>query len=75
MDNEIHSTYYAMGKLADDKLMILSYFSHKTDIDISCKVSPKEIICMKCRILFSAKKQDEYLNILSAELLPQHAKR
>ena len=33
-----------------------SYFSQKTGFDISCKLSPKETICMKCQILLSGKK-------------------
>ena len=33
---------------ADDKLIFLSYFSPKSGFDISCKLSPFEIICMKC---------------------------
>ena len=36
---------------ADDKLMI-----RKIGFDISCKLSPKETICMKCQNLFSGKK-------------------
>ena len=34
-----------------------SYFSQKTGSDISCKLSPLETICMKCRILFYRKKK------------------
>ena len=37
---------------ADNKLVIFSYFSQKTRSDISCKLSPLEIICMKCQNLF-----------------------
>ena len=32
-----------------------SYFSQKIRFDISCKLSPKETICMKCQFLFSQK--------------------
>ena len=39
---------------ADD---ILKYFSQKTGFDISCKLSPMEVICMKCQILFSGKNK------------------
>ena len=38
------------------KWCYFSYFSQKTGFDISCKLSPKETICMKCQILFSGKK-------------------
>ena len=34
-----------------------SYFSQKTEFDISCKLSPLETICMKCQILFSGKNK------------------
>ena len=52
---------------ADDllKLKYFSYFSQKTDFDISCKLSPVETICMKCQILFSGKT---IINLSSAEL-------
>ena len=40
---------------ADDILKYFSYFSQKTGFDISCTLSPKETICMKCQILFSMK--------------------
>ena len=32
------------------------YFSWKTDLDIPCKLSPKETICMKCQSFFSDQK-------------------
>ena len=41
---------------ADDNLKYLfSYFPHNIGFDISCKLSPKETICMKCQSLFSGK--------------------
>ena len=42
---------------ADDILKYVSYFSKETGFDISCKLSPMEIICMRCHILFSEKKK------------------
>ena len=39
----------------DDIFHFFSYFSQKTGFDLSCKLSSKETICMKCQILFSAK--------------------
>ena len=51
---------------AEDILKYFSYFSQKTGFDISCK-SPKETICMKCRILFSVKNKKNIINLLSAE--------
>ena len=52
---------------ADDILKYFSYFSQKTGYDISCKLSPKETICMKCRILFSGKNKKNIINLSSAE--------
>ena len=39
----------------EDELMIFFVFFQKIRFDISCKLSPQEAICMKCRILFSGK--------------------
>ena len=51
-----------MGKnSADDNLKYL-YFSQKIGIDISCKLSHKETICMTCQILFSWKNKQEIIN-------------
>ena len=33
-------------------MMLFSYFSQKTGFDISCKLSPKETICMKWNIIW-----------------------
>ena len=38
----------------------------KTGFDISCKLSPMEIICMKCQILFPGKNKKN-INLSSAE--------
>ena len=35
----------------------LSYFLQKTEFDISCKLSAKESICIKCQILFFVKNK------------------
>ena len=40
---------------ADVILKYFSYFSQKTGINISYKLSPMETICIKCQILFSGK--------------------
>ena len=52
---------------ADNILKYFSYFSQKTGYDISCKLSPKETICMKCQILFSGKNKKNIINLSSAE--------
>ena len=36
-----------MANSADNKLRCISYITQKTDLDFSCKLSPKETICMK----------------------------
>ena len=35
--------------------------------NISCKLSPKETICMKCQILFSGKNKKNNIILSSAE--------
>ena len=52
---------------ADDILKYFSYFPQKTGYDISCKLSPKETICMKCQILFSEKNKKNIINLSSAK--------
>ena len=55
----------------------LCYFSHfyqKTESDISCKLSPLEMICMKCQILFLVKIRKKYFKMLSAENFTHSAK-
>ena len=52
---------------ADNILKYFSYFSEKTDFDISCKLSPMETVCIKCQILFS-RENKKNINLPSAEL-------
>ena len=40
---------------ADNILKYFSYFPQKKGFDISCKLIPKETICMKCQSWFSGK--------------------
>ena len=56
---------------ADDILLYFSFFSYQIGIDILCKLSPVETICMKCQILFSGKNKKNITNLCylsSAEL-------
>ena len=55
---------------ADDKLKYLVVFFsfRKTGIDISCKLSPLETICMKCQILFPGENKKTITKLSSAEL-------
>ena len=44
-------------------------FSQKTGLDISCKLSPMETICLKYQILFSVKNKKHIVSLLSAEFV------
>ena len=46
------------------EIFFFSNLLKKTGFDISCKLSPKETVCMKCQILFSEKN----IKLLSVEL-------
>ena len=43
---------------------MFSYFSMKIGFDISCKLSPKETICMQCQSLFSEKNKKIFHNVV-----------
>ena len=46
------------------KALIFSYFfPRKKGFDISCKLSPKETICLKCQSLFSGKYNKIIINL------------
>ena len=42
-----------LGELTADSKRVFIYFYQETGLDISCKLSPLETICMKCQNLFS----------------------
>ena len=44
------------------------FLFQKICFDISCKLSPKETICMKCQSLFSEKNNTDVVNLLFAGL-------
>ena len=48
----------------------------KIGFDISCKLSPKETICMKYQSLFSEKEEEkyQYINLPSAEFAQRMVK-
>ena len=54
-------------KSAGDALKYFSYFYGKIGFDISCKLSPVEAICMKCKSLFSRKNRKSIMNLSSAK--------
>ena len=61
-------TLSTLGKIFSRRhFETFSLFSQKTGFDISCKLSPKETICMKCQILFSGKNKKNIINLSSAE--------
>ena len=61
-------TYFSRLQICE----FISIFSlEKKGFDISCKFSPLETICMKCRILFSEQIR-EYFKMLSAENFPRN---
>ena len=61
-------THCMLGKIsADDILKYFSYDSYKIGSDTSCKLSPKETICMKCQLLFSRKSKLNISSLTSAE--------
>ena len=63
------NVFCTLGKItADDILKYFSLFSQQTGIDISCKLSPSEAICMKCLILFLGKIKTISITLSSAEL-------
>ena len=59
-----------LGKIltADIWNEIFCYFFQKTEFDISCKLSPKKTIFMKCQNLFSWKNDKNIIILSSAEL-------
>ena len=62
-DRYLHLSRYAGLIQQTNKLMsffvfffLFFFFSQKIGFDISCKLSPKETICMKCQIVFPKEK-------------------
>ena len=55
-------------------LNIFSYFSLKIGFDISCKLSPRETICLKDQSLFSGENKKNVITVPSAELAQRMVK-
>ena len=60
---------------ADNKLIsetkyffLFLFFLQKTGFDTSCKLSPKETICIKCQSLYFRKNKKNIFSLSSAEL-------
>ena len=53
--------------MSADGILKYLYFSQKTGFDISCKLSPKGTICMKCQSQISGKNKKNIINFSSAE--------
>ena len=64
-----HLTLCMLGKNFSRQYLeiFFFYFSYKIEFDTSCKLSPKETICMKCQILFSRKNKKNITSLSSAE--------
>ena len=56
------------------EIFFFLFFMQETEVDISCKLSPLETICIKCQILFSGKNKKNVINLLSAELAQRMVK-
>ena len=55
---------------ADDKLMIFFLFFQKIGFVISCKLSSKETICMKCQSLFYGTNKKNISKFCLQKFLP-----
>ena len=65
----IHALSLKLDKIFSRRqIETFSYFSQKTSLDISCKLSPLETSCMKCLILLSRKIKKNVINLSSAVL-------
>ena len=71
MVNTLHANDKLSRSKIDDSFFL---FSQKIGFDISCRLSRKETICMKCQNLFSTKNKKNYLKTISVEIFCQHAK-
>ena len=55
-----------LGKISSRQhFEICFFFSQKIGFDISCKLSPKETVCMECQSLFSGKNKKTIINLPS----------
>ena len=52
-----------LSKIAADDIFKYFYFSEEIRLDISCEVSAKQSIYMKCQALFSLKNKKKYTYI------------
>ena len=58
-----------LSNLADDRLIFFNFFI-EVGFDISCNLSSKETICMKCQTLFSGKKIRKIFQNFVSKFLP-----
>ena len=71
MKDELLPTYHVIGKFSRRQIGdIFSYFSQKIGFDISCQLSPKETIGMKCQNLFSGKTEKNTSKCCLLNLFP-----
>ena len=62
--------YHSLGKFSRRQTWYFPYFPRKIGFGISCKLTPKETICMKCQNLLSDKKWEKHSKMSSADFLP-----
>ena len=62
--------YHSLGYISRQQNRYFSYFSQKTWLDISCKLSPLETICTKCHILFCGKNMKNISAFCLLKILP-----
>ena len=76
LSKNFHFLVIKFSMYLNRRLFVMSiyiYFSQKIGFDISCKLFPKETICMKCPNLFSWKKKKINIINLSVTELTQRA--
>ena len=56
--------YHSMVIFGKQQINDIYLFSMKTGLDILCKLSPLETICMKCQNLFPGKNKEIFQNVV-----------
>ena len=75
MLSDTYVTFTALwANSADDKMIHFLISSHRIGLNISCKLSPQEIICMKYQSLVSGKDKNHISKCRLLIIITQHAK-
>ena len=76
MLSDTYVTFTALwANSADDKTILFLISSHRIGLDISCRLSPQETICMKYQSLVSGKDKNHISKCRLLIIITQHAKR